>query len=510
MRTSLIVAFAIATLLSTLSSCTKKKTPRLNSKSTDSYFKFHLLSEPSSYDPAHIRGVSGSYLFNNIYRSLFSYTETLGLQPEGAKNCNWLTNTYLTCTLEKHYFSDGSQVLAQHYINSYQRLFDPKIKSLQAENFIHLKNAKEILSGKKPPKDLGVISKSPLELVFLLEKPDPDFLYKLTSSATTPLKSNPLFNNPNQIISFGPYVVESANNQNIILKKNSHYIKNTERPPVQILFVENHLTALALFETKKLNFLRLMFTEQALRLKSEPGFFKSPLARFDYIGFGPKLKNKPQVRKQLTQSLDYNHLAKLLLADVRPGCPSLLPKLYDQKLCHNYKPTEIKSFKDSNLYSFQFSKANGDDILKQVEWMQHRWKKHLKLNISIDPQEEKGFYQTLKHKTPDIFRKGLPLNRPTCLAALENFKSGHPDNLIQLNSKVYDKIVNSLSSETKQQKQKILCNKGISYLLDHHLIIPMGLVTLSMIHDTQFENWNVNSLNQLDLSELKLTTKLKE
>lgn len=506
MRITLTVV-TLTTLLFTISSCTKSKAPRLNAKSTDSYFKFHLLSEPSSYDPAHIRGVSGSYLFSNMYRSLYSYTEQNGLTPEGAKNCQWISKTKLDCELKAHYYSDGSQVFAKDYVYSLQRLFDKNIKSLQAENFIHLKNAKEILKGKKEKTELGIKSKGKDGLIFTLEQPDPDFLYKLTYPATTPLKHTETFKDPTQIISFGPYSIKTANKQNIILEKNTYYTKKSERPPVQIVYVDDHLTALTLYETKKLNFLRMMFTEQALRLKNEPGFFRSPLARFDYIGFGPRLKEKHKLRKKLTHSLDYDHLAKLLLADKPPGCPSLLPKLYDNSLCYEYNPDSIEKTKDKTRYSYQFSKANGDDILRQVEWMQHRWKKHIGLQVDIEPQEEKGFYQTLQNNPPDFFRKGLPLSRPTCLAALENFKSSHPDNLIKLNSKVFDKIVTELSSELNPAQQKKLCNTGISYLLDNNLIIPMGLISLSMIHDMQFENWNINSLNQLDLSELSRSKK---
>ena len=75
--------FSVAIVL--LAGCV---TPLAQSKpSTTKAFRFHIVEDPMSLDPARVRGVAADYVFNNLFRSLYRFDSEKGLVPEGATRC---------------------------------------------------------------------------------------------------------------------------------------------------------------------------------------------------------------------------------------------------------------------------------------------------------------------------------------------------------------------------------------------------------------------------------------
>ncbi|MCB0357824.1 MAG: hypothetical protein KDD40_12490, partial [Bdellovibrionales bacterium] len=115
-------------------------------------FSFHLLKEPHSLDPAVIRGSSGSYVFNNIFRSLFRYDQHNRLLSEGASSCHWRNPKLYICDLNPQIkWSNGESVTANDYVNAFQYLIDPKTKSENVELLLNLENSKKIITGNLKP-----------------------------------------------------------------------------------------------------------------------------------------------------------------------------------------------------------------------------------------------------------------------------------------------------------------------------------------------------------------------
>ncbi len=507
------ISFLILISVSFLySSCSK------NEKSP-SYFSFHLLSEPQDLDPAHFRGSSGNYLFHNIFRNLYKFSKT-SLQPELAKKCTWKTNTQLVCQLNQKLWSDGSPITSSHYLESYRRLFDKNIRSVQSELLLNIKNAKEILANKKKPHELAIFAPQPDQLIFQLVKPDTDFLYNLTNPSLGPLhpNNNYLIKNANKLITNGPYIIQSwKKGSHILLKPNPYYDKRAHlRPMVKVFFVENDETALTLFETGKLSFLRRLPSHQIEVFKNHPGFFQTPFFRFDYIGISGDLNNYPEFKKALTLSLNYPELKRLYLSKGMPGCPGFSKKIMLREHCHPFLPQKaLKKFlkvpkdvrqKPLTLY---FSKLGGKDIKKGMEWVQNQWKKHLGLKVNLMSVEQGMYLNKLSEKKTTLFRKGVGLDTPTCLAALRTFRKNGHENYLGFESSQYNKILEQLAvPEQSELLQKKLCSQGLDILINSASWIPLGEIHFSMIHNLKYKGWFVNSLNQLDLTGLIKTQNL--
>jgi oligopeptide transport system substrate-binding protein len=480
-------------------------------------FSFHLMAEPQSLDPVVAQGSSGGYLVYNLYRGLFRYDSQKGLIGEGAKNC-LKTKLKWTCRLNGDLrWSNGEKITASQYVQAFRRLIDPDSKSPQAEILLSLKNAPDILKGKKKITDLGVNAPDDSTLVILLEKEDPELGYKLALPAAAPVYQLPFPHEASKIVVNGPYRLQSWKKGRLMeLRPNTFYSGNSGRPPVSVYFVDDDATALNLYLSGRLSFLRRLVTDKIESFRSRPDFYQVPMARFDYIGFGPRLKQDLKLRQALVQSLDYAQLGRLYHALGPPGCPSLSPRLQEQVFCHSFDQKKFRAdfasagaLKNSRLV-LAFSKMGGEDIQKGMEWVQHQWATHLGLKLELSPQEQSYYIRRLKNHDFDLFRKGVGLDRPTCLAALEIFLPSHPENYIQLEDKDYVQWVEKLASSRSGAESRRYCARAIQVLINKAYIIPLGEMNFTLLASPDFTGWSLNEMNQLDLSELKFSGRVSK
>lgn len=490
--------------------------PKKTEPSKSAVFRFHLLGEPFSLDPAQISGSSGNYLFHNLYRSLFRYKSNGGLTPDGASRCERQGDLRLICFLRPEMkWSNGSPVTAHHYLHAFRRLMSPESKATQMELLMSLRNARSILSGQVKSQDLGVRALDDLTLQFDFSEPDFEFEYRLASPSTAPLFSEqfPPLQQANQLIVNGPYQITSwKTSGSIRLIPNPYYPNPEDRPEVEILFVNDDTTALRLYETGFLNFLRRVPTSFLPKYRQRPDFFQLPLSRFDYLGFGPDLKDQPELRRALTLALDYDSLKLIFSALGRPGCPSF-PESYRQKAsCYPFDPNRAREILKSTLIPpeilsnarISFSTMGGDDIQKGMEWVQAQWSHNLNLHFAIDGKEQGMYMNELRVRPSAAFRKGVNLDRPTCLAALEVFASDSPENYLKYSNLKFDNILKIMRKTKPSLRMRQLCQQGLDLLLSENIMIPLGEIHFSMLQDGKFVGWELNELNQLDLTNLKV------
>lgn len=465
-------------------------------------FRFHLLSEPQTLDPQASASSSGNYLMHNVFRGLFRIDARQGLLLEGAKKCT-RTALELRCTLRPWKWSTGEPVIAEDYVRSFRRLANPNNKSAQSEILRPLKNWREVWSGAKKPEELGVEALDPSTLVIRFAEEDPEFEYKLAQSALSPEppKGIPSRENASSLSANGPYkIVEWKKGSRVKLAPNKEYPGGeAKRPDVEALFVEEDSTALTLFESGKLSFNRRVVASEIARFRKHPGFHQFPMARFDYIGFGPELASLPAIREALVRGIEFKDFLRIFDTRSQPGCPSLPVRLLEKVECLDFKPVKILA---GRRFEFQFSKMGGDDIVRAAEWFQGQWKKHAGVQVELQGQEQGVYLSGLRLKPPAIFRKGVSLDRPTCLAAVEIFTKGHPENYIQLNDAEYEARVADLKKAKSEVAKKRACSAAISRLLKTHRLIPLGEMHFTVLVDTRFKGWSLNELNQLDLSHL--------
>lgn len=462
-------------------------------------FRLHLTNEPSSLDPNKQRTSASSYLLGNLYRNIYSFDDKKGLVP-ALGSCLREKNQTLRCTLKKDLkWSDGSALTSTDFLKTYQKILDPKFAAPRADLLFKIKNAKEIYAGKLPMKDLGIKTPSLTEIVFEFGAVDADFEYNLASFLLAPTKEN--------LVTYsGPYVLKKwLKGQKIQLEANPQDKDAKLRPPVEFLFIEEDTVALQLYEKNELQFLRRLPTLFIARYKNRPDFQWVPVTRLDYIGFGPQLKDQENIRKALTYSMNYPELQRIFSAEGLPGCVGVPSEWFpeNKRPCFEYDLKKVPKVKTLDRYTFMFSSLGGDDHKRATEWMQSQWQKNAGLSVHLEMKENKIYLQTLQNNPPALFRKGVSIDRPTCLAALETFSPDSSENFLHLKSEDYNKILNGLATAKSEKQRKQLCLEGMNFLMNHHLLIPLGPIHFSMLAKPEFKGWKLNQMNQLDLQDLR-------
>jgi oligopeptide transport system substrate-binding protein len=456
-------------------------------------FGFHSVSTTESPDPIRNQYSVSSYLLNVLYAPLMRYQDGV-LKPYAAKSCTAITLKHYRCELRPDWkWSDGDLVTAQQIIEGYKALRAEA--SPRLDNFLNIEKIKNVKSNL---------------LDFYLKKADSDFLYRLIDPALGPRRQDVMTGE----LTYGPYFISIKHpGRSYLFSPNPHfYIKNPNRPKLEMFFVESHEAALRMYEVGQLHFLRQLIAENFVLYKNSPEFYQRSLHRMDYIGFGAELSPYPELRDRLIHSLNpqYDQFVKLFDALGRPGCFGLSSSAVSKILCYDqnkkvpaYSQQEILAFPKLNLH---YSLMGGEDIRRAMELFQNGWKTQLQLEVELKPAEQGIMTQLLKTNPPTLFRRGIPLDRPTCLAALEVFKPKNPDNYLKIDDAKLNQIINELeqlSAKAKVQKYDQLCQAGLKRLLELKRIIPLGPMHFTMLKSPKFKGIKINELNQIDLSELR-------
>lgn len=471
-------------------------------------FRLHLPAEPTNLDPQKLKSAASSYLIQSLHRGLLVEHATEGLRPDLAESCKRAKKNQIVCLLKKDLkWSDGKALVADDFVRSYRRLLDPKIGAYRPDLLFPVKNARAVFEGKMKPEALDVTAPDARTLRFGLEANDPEFEHTLANSTLAPHREDA---DPLKMPVSGPYKVAAwEKGVKLRLTANANYPNgNPSRPDVEFRFVEDDGTALKLYEKNELDFLRRLPTVFIAKYEKSPEFHFLPMLRFDYIGFGPKLREFPELREAMTLALDYDEFQKLLNARGKPGCPGVPddwfakgPPCFSQDIAAAKAVIAKAANKPSLRYIF--SSQGGDDHRRAAEWQQNLWKKHLGLDVKIEVLENKMYLASLRENPPDLFRKGIAADRPTCASVLAPFGPDHPENFMNFHDETFDALLEKLQHDPSEKNRRASCERAIRLLMDRHLIIPLGPMSFAMLAKPNFAGWRLNSMNQLDLSDLK-------
>lgn len=361
----------------------------------------------------------------------------------------------------------------------------------------------------------GIEIVSPTRLKFHFSKFDSEFMYKL---ATTNLAvyAKDKYSGPYKLKNWDP-------GQKITLTKNEFYWKKNDRPDLEISFVSEDSVALRLYQSNKLDFLRRLPSQYIPEFKNLPQFTWLQVARLDYWAFGPMFEKSSRQRELLSTSLNFPDLKAIFNSEGMPGCTGLPAAWSKGEVCiqpdtkiatpNAAKATTANDLKDPPIafpkiewpvgIAYHYSSQGGEDHKRSAEWLQEQWRDHLGLAVEVKGLDNKIYLQNLQTNPSAIYRKGVALSRPTCLAALETF--------IDVGSKGFKikdpaliKKIQGLNNEFSFEKKASICHQILNQIiLDQHLLIPTGPMHFAMLFNLKFKGWKLNTLNYLDLSELQ-------
>ncbi len=184
----------------------------------DQGFTYRLLDQFPTLDPQLNEDVSGFHVIRDLFEGLLNQDADGRLVPGVAtKYAASDGNTVYTFTLRSDArWSNGDPVTAHDFVYAWRRAVDPATASPYGwyVALTQMANAKQILSGEKPPETLGVSAPDDHTLVARLDRPLPYFPAMTTYATLFPVHRATVeahgqgWTAPGRMVSNGAYVLK--------------------------------------------------------------------------------------------------------------------------------------------------------------------------------------------------------------------------------------------------------------------------------------------------------------
>lgn len=469
-------------------------------------FKIPYYQQFFEINPQALKSSSGQYFYQNLFRNWLWYDNKKGLQPDLAEKCSWQTPTHYQCQLKKNLkWSDGSDLTPKDFLESYKNLLSSQNNNPRKDLLFTIKGAKEFSEDKANWDQVGLKIKDKTHLEFHLKETDPDFEFVLSQTITAPIKAIKKIADYKEIAFSGPYKIKEIkrSNQKIVFEPNEHYPRHKAVIPVEWIYLTEDALQIPLYVNKEIDLVRRLPTSMISEWVNKKDYYSQEILRFDYFGFNIQKITKKQ-REILFTSLPFDEIKQIFHSKGRPGCfqfgSEFLP---EEPLCYDLKKPSEKDRKElSSLKGdFLLSQAGGEDHQRVSEWIQNQWKTLFDFQVNVRILENKIFNQHLKNEAPMFYRKGVPLESASCLAALKILSEDSPENLNKINDPEINEIIQKLKSTKKNSKE--LCQKALKRIIKEVYLIPTGKFDLAYLIHPEFQGLRFNRLNYLDLSGLR-------
>lgn len=338
------------------------------------------LSYPSSLDSIDISNMSGYGSTGNIFESLYRLGKNGSITPGLAKSTKVSKDgkTY-TFTIRNAKWSDGSKITAQDFVYSWKRTVTPATKSQYAYLFSGVKNADEIVAGKKSPSTLGVKAQGEHTFIVTLDKPITYFKKLMTYPLFGPISEKAVKKWGSKYATKAQYMLYSGpfkltgwtgtNNSWQFVKNNQYWDKKAVHlQKINYTINESTTTTLNLFQEKKLDLTQLA-SEQVKNMKSSSDYTTYPYSITAFLVYNfqdsnatiKKALNNAKIRQAISLSINRKTLVKNVIGDASTVSKTFVP----QDLVKDAKTD--KDFADESTVknSTSYNKALAQKLWKQ-------------------------------------------------------------------------------------------------------------------------------------------------
>ena len=461
-------------------------------------------TEPGTLDPHRAEGVPASNVLRDLFEGLVM-EDPSGAYISGAAESWSLSEdakTYVFKMRENGKWSNGDVVTAEDFVYGLRRSVDPATLSNYSSMLYPIKNARDIVLGKKSSETLGVRSDGPQTLIIELEEPTPYFLSLLTHSTTYAAhrpsveKFGARFTRPGNLVGNGAFKLEEWRVQSHIkLVRNTEYWdnKNTTLEEVYYYPLDDVNSSFKRYRAQELDFTETVLAEQLPWIRQcLPGDLKiSPYFGSYYYGFNntqPPFKNKPKLRTALSMAVDRKVITDIILGAGQIPAYSLVPSVKTFKAVPaNWSQwtQEQKNQEAQRLYSEAgFSKEkpleveilyNTSDNHKRIALaIAAMWKQTLGVKTTLRNQEWKVFLETrrLKQET-QVYRAGWigDYDDPYTFSQLLHSENemNHPG----YSNKEYDELINLAATKNAGENRLDVLRQAEKAMLEDMPIIPI-------------------------------------
>lgn len=494
MKRSLAILLAIA-LITTFSGCANNSSTPTDKKTSDSdtaevkqIVNYYINADPDTLDPARADDGNKNSIVGEVQEGLVRMLDG-ALQPAGAESWTISDDGLVwTFKLRDNKYFDGSSVVADDYVNSVQRIFDPEVNCHNAGIFYCITGGEAFNTGKGPKEDVGVKAINEKTLEFTLAKPIPYFTELLNFSNVSPVpraktagEKNASYGATAEEMSYsGPFYIDSwTRGSDVIMKKNPNYWDATSVKLNQInaKLVLEEQTREQMFEMKELDILRNVKSEYAQRVQpkidsGEAVLIEGPSPRFAYICFNnndpSKLFTNVKVRKAFSLAIDreifVNNVIKkdkaayglvpfainngsTIFREVTPE-PLLASKDQDPKALLEEGLKELGLGAPETITVTFLQKNSNSDTKVQGEYYQNQWQTKLGVNVKIDTAADNStFNNTVSKGNYQVCQTGWGADYNDPMTFMQCYVTNDGNNPAFFSNAKYDELIIACQTE---------------------------------------------------------------
>ena len=252
------------------------------------------LSAAAALDTIDISKATGYGQTGNVFESFYRLGKkgktTPGLAKSGSVSKDGKTWTFVIRSNAK--WSNGEKITAQDFVYSWRRSINPKTASPYAYLFSGVKNAEQIIAGKKAPSSLGISAKGDNTVVVKLERPIAYFkvlmaypLFGPQNEAFIKKTGKKYATSSKYMLYSGPFKItgwKGTNDTWSFVKNNYYWDKKVVKlKKINFQVVKTTNTGYQLYQQGKLDMTPLS-SEQVKNLKSNKDFKTYP---YSYVSF---------------------------------------------------------------------------------------------------------------------------------------------------------------------------------------------------------------------------------
>ena len=444
-------------------------------------------TEVASLDPHKVEGVPESHVLRDLMEGLVIQDGPGNTIPGAAES--WTTEDNQTFTFkirEDAKWSNGDPVTAYDFEYSFKRAADPMTASPYAWyiEYTKMKNAKDIIAGKKDVSELGVKAVDEKTLVVETEVPLPYFVKMMAHTTMYPVhkatveKHGSDWTKPGNFVGNGAYNLSDwVVNEKIVLERNANYWDNADTVLDKVTFlpIENQNAEMNRFLSGEIHLTYEVPNEQFRRLTKDypENVVVSPNLCTYYYGFNTQRApfDDVRVRKALSYTIDRDIVTKAILGQGQtpafalthsgitgfsPEAPEYAQMSQKERIAKAKELLEEAGFGQGNPLDFTLLYNTSENHKKIAVAAQSMWKKSLGsfVNVKLENQEWKTYLDSSKQGDFDVRRAGwcADYNEASTFLAIAMTENGSNDQ--KYSSEVFDKAMNDAVNVAKTEEER--------------------------------------------------------
>ena len=315
-----------------------------SSSSSSDEINWYVPTEISTLDISKVTDTYSSIAIGNSGSNLLRRDEDGELQPDLAEKVEVSDDglTYTATLRDDLKWSDGSDLTAEDFVYSWQRIVDPTTASEYAYlvSDAHVLNAEEVIAGTKSVDELGVKADGN-KLIFTLSAPSPQFMSLLSFANFMPQSKDfvekagdDYGTTSEKSLYSGPYTVEDWNGTNgtFTLVKNKYYwdAKDVKTKKVNIQTIKKPDTAVQMYKDGDLDYATISNTEATYKAnKNRDDVVDVPEATTAYMVYNQTgtvtALNNTKIRQALNLATDREGIVKAAIDTGSTAATALAP-----------------------------------------------------------------------------------------------------------------------------------------------------------------------------------------